>query len=99
AQAELYSRLNAAADLPPVVPQSSPESPPDLAALARLVDEVASPPTLSLRHSLLQMLLTVVAPRDTKRTLNCYYQNCKRAQISMDYYWLQTQKHERSKVA
>jgi hypothetical protein len=99
AQAELFSRLNAAADLPDVAVPSSPESPPNLASLARFVESVPEPLTLPLRHSLLQMFLTVVASRETKRMLNNYYQNCKRAQISMDYYWLQSQKLERSKVA
>jgi O-antigen biosynthesis protein len=92
---ELYDQLNAFADIPPYITETSSTSLPNLQTLARFIETTSEPTTFSLRHSLLQLLLTLVAPEASERTLDRFYHNAKGAQVAIDYLSLQVQKLER----
>lgn len=95
---ELYHRLNAQADLPPDTRQPNPIASPSLSNLARFIEALPEPITLPLKHSLLQLLLSLLVPEPTETMLSRFHQNVKGAQRTIEHLWLQVQRLERTNV-
>jgi hypothetical protein len=95
---ELYSRLNVKADLAPETTQPESASSPSLAALARFTTDLPEPISLPVRYSVLQLLVSLLAPGPTETTLSRFHQNVPGAQRTVEHFWLQIQRLERTNV-
>ena len=95
---ELYHQLNAQADLR--VDTSRPDSAasPPLSALASFTAALPEPITLPVKHSLLQLLVSLLTPEPAETMLSRFHQNVKGAQRTIDHFWLQVQRLERTNV-
>jgi hypothetical protein len=93
---ELYDRLNAEADLPVATSESRLDSTAQLSSLAKLSETLSVPLSIPLRHSLLELLVSLVAPGPSEAMLQSFYQNIEGAQRSIDYLWLQLQQSNRA---
>ncbi|MCI0335151.1 MAG: hypothetical protein L0228_18230 [Planctomycetes bacterium] len=91
---ELYHCLNAQADLPADTSRPNSAASPPLSTLARFTAALREPITLPVKHSLLQLLVSLLAPEPTETMLSRFKQNIKGAQRTIDYFWLQVQRFQ-----
>jgi len=95
---ELYHRLNAQADVPPNASHSDAAPSPPLSALAEFTATLPEPINLPVKHSLLQLLVSLLTPQPTETMLSRFYQNAKGAQQTIDHHWRKVQRLERTNI-
>jgi hypothetical protein len=93
---ELYEWLNSNADLPATKLRSSAAAAPTLSNLLQFHDSRIEPLTLPVRYSLLQLLLSVLAPEHVERMLVRFSENAQLTQQTIDYAWLQVHQTNRA---
>jgi Sulfotransferase family len=92
---ELYQQLNLRADLPSNEIQADSAPSPPLSSLAHFTESLDEPISLPVKHSLLQLLLSLLAPELTERMLVRFNHSAKGTQQKVDQLWLQVQQLQR----
>jgi hypothetical protein len=93
---ELYSRLNSRADLPPVNRLPDSASPTSLMTLASFTAGLPEPIPAPVIHTVLQLLVALLAPGPAETALSRFHQNVRGAQRTVEHLWLQVQRLERT---
>jgi hypothetical protein len=88
---ELYQQLDLLADLPGDEIQTDPAASPYFSALAHFAKSLAEPLSLPVQHSLLQLLLWLLAPEPTAKILARFNQSTREMQLQVDQLWLHSQ--------
>ncbi len=91
----LYQQLNEKADLRGDEIQSDSASTAPLAQLAHFTECLAEPISAAVKHSLVQLLLSSLAPEFTVRTFDRYNQYAKETQQKVDDLWRHVQWRDR----
>ncbi len=97
-QVKLYDQLQCHADLPADAGRLPPAASPPLSALANSTAALPDPISLPVQHSLLQLLVSLLAPEAAEKMLGQFNHNAKGAQQKIDYLWLHAQRLERMHV-
>ena len=92
---ELYEQFNREADLGEDNIQAEFETPSHLSQLASFVQELEEPISLPVKHSLLQLLMSSVAPELTERMLVRFDDTALDAQKRVDQLWMFAQQLQR----
>lgn len=92
---EQYQWLNSAANLAAPELPSHATATQKLSPLVPLTQDLTGPLSLPVRYSLLQMLLSLVAPEHVERMLVQFSENAQAAQQTIDYVWMQVQQTKR----
>jgi hypothetical protein len=92
---ELYRRLNQKADLGSDEPQTDAAATADLVQLAQFAEGFAEPIQAPAKHSLVQLLLTSLAPEPAKRMLEQFNHSARETQQKIDWLWMEVQRLQR----
>jgi hypothetical protein len=92
---ELYEQLNRQADLSGNGCQSESDASPHLSPLADFIESLDEPIGLPIKHSLLQMLISAIAPELTERMLARFDHSSRETQQRVDQLWMQVQQLQR----
>ncbi|MCI0335612.1 MAG: sulfotransferase [Planctomycetes bacterium] len=92
---ELYEQLNRQADLPSDEIQVDSTASQPLSPLVHFNENLAEPISLPVKYSLLQMLLSTLAPELTERMLVRFNESAKASQHKVDDLWLLAQQYQR----
>lgn len=92
---ELYEQLNQKADLRNDEIQSDSQVPECLSQVAQFAERTGRPISEPVKHSLVQMLLSSLAPDLTSRMLDRFNRSTRETQRKIDYLWLEVQRLQR----
>jgi len=95
---ELYHQLNSQADLAADMSRADSQAMPDFLALARFTAALSEPINLPVQQSLLQLLLSLLAPERTATMLERFNRNAQGTQQTIDQLWMRVQRLERINV-
>ena len=95
---DLYQQLNLQADLPANAIQTDPAASPHWSPLAHFAESLAEPISLPVQHSLLQLLLWLLAPEPTGKAIARFNFSTKEIQQEVDQLWLHSQHLHRLNV-
>lgn len=88
---ELYQQLKLQADLCSDEIQADAAASPYWSQLARFAESLATPISLPVQHSLLQLLLWLLAPEPMERVVAHFNRGTKEIQQKVDQLWLHAQ--------
>jgi hypothetical protein len=92
----LYQQLESQADIPS--PAETRESgqvvAQSLAALVQFAGELPTPPSLPVRHGVLQLLISLLAPEPTEKMLGRSGEQARGAQKLIDWLWMKVRQLE-----
>jgi hypothetical protein len=92
---EMYQHLNRVADLPSDQCEVDSADSHQFAPLVQLTEDLPKPISLSIKHSLLQILLSSLSPELTERMLARFQESAKSCQQKADYLWMLVQQYQR----
>ncbi len=92
---KLYQRLNQEADLPSDGFEVDSSASQQLASLVQMTKNLPEPMNWPVKHSLVQIFLSSIAPELTERMLVRFHDSAKSSQQKVDYLWLLVQQNQR----
>ncbi len=92
---ELYQQLNIQADLRGDEIQADSAASTHLSTMPYITESLKEPISVPVKHSLLQMLMSLLAPELTERMLVRFNHSAKATQQRVDQIWLQVQRLQR----